>query len=799
MPPSGILLDAFKLKPADAIAFLKAKGNKFSWNWYDTWKDANSRSFTVAKAMKADVLKAIRSEVTKAIEGDWFDVVGPDGATTRIKRGLTLQEFQKRLKPQLKTLGWWGKGVDDQGKEIQLGSPYRLRTIYRTNIQTSYMAGRYKQQTAAVGGLPYWQYVAIMDAKTRPAHRALDGKVFPADDPFWDTHYPPNGWGCRCRVRPLTRSALDREGLKVEDSDGKFTTKEEPIGSGDERKLVKVTGYKTTNAFGQPVTVYPDAGWDYNPGKSAYPPGLSLDAGKPPPKTPKPVFPLPPAATGSVPSLPTDTAGLSTIKNLGGSTGAVLVQDKAGAQFVMKKGAGAVHIREEALADDLYAALGVDVPEHTLIDAPGGPVKISRFIDGTPLSKLRGAKRTAAVTRLREGFSTDAFLANHDVIGLDEDNILVDKVGKVWRIDNGGVLRFRAQGKEKAGFDAYPMELWTLRDKDKNKATATLFGALTHSDIVKQSEALLAKRETVLNLVKDKELKSILAARLDNMQDMVNTSRTFMADKWVDDYTGGFTRNVMGIKKAGVSALLPKRLSKGHKSQYVVYDENGVKWDKMRGEGSSISKLAHYMGENGGDYKLLGSWLSAQSGSSWSSESIALKYWYATQRSLNPDAFYWRGSLESAKRQFESLVGRNLQKYSNTMQTYHAYTYELLRTADIDYVNRAAGTVRLMRTEDKTVLSAHKVKRGAEGTLKRGVLESTSIYRKTAVRGSEVTVQDVPLQRVFGTYFHSQTPGGDGCAFYGDSENEFVAFLDGVKLRYDPGYVNADGYVRQKP
>lgn len=792
MASTGILLDAFKLKPAEAIAYLKAKGNKFSWNWYDTWQEGHAKAFTVAKAMKMDVLKAIRQEVTKAIEGDWYDVLGPDGQTTRVKRGLTLQEFRKRLTPRLKSLGWWGKTTDEGGKEIQLGSPYRLATIYRTNMQTSYMAGRYKQQMAAVKALPYWQYVAVMDAKTRPAHRALNGKVFRADDRFWDTHYPPNGFGCRCRVRPMTASAVSREGITVQDSADKMVTKDVVVG-GDDPRTVQVSGYKTMTGDGQPVTVWTDPGWNYNPGKAAIPPGLSLPPDGPPVAPSAPPAPaFPPAA-----ALPSDLQGLTTIRKLGGSTGAVLAEDAGGARYVLKKGASEQHIREESLADRLYGAMGVDVPEHTIVETASGPVKVARFIDGTPLSQLKGARREAAVAKLREGFSADALLANHDVVGLAEDNILVDKAGRVWRIDNGGALRFRAQGKAKAGFDAYPTELWTMREAATNKATATVYAGLTHADVVAQSEALLQRSSAALGMVEDTGLRATLAARLGNMQDMVTTSKTLFADKWVDDYTGGFTRHVMGLRKAGVSAMLPKRLAMGRGTKYQVYDQDGVRWDKLRGKGSSIEQLAQYMSQTGGNYSLIASWLGAQGASSWSKEASAVKYFFAKQRGLALDTHYWSGGAAAAENLYKEVVAPQLDVYTRSMQAYHAYTYELLRTADIDLVDRARGTVRLIRTENARVLKSYKVKRGGPSVvMKRGPLESTSIYRAAMVHGSEVTVQDVPLHRVFSTYFHSRTPGGEYCALYGDAENEFVAFLDGVPLRYDPGYIGADGYVK---
>lgn len=47
---------------------------------------------------------------------------------------------------------------------------------------------------------PLLQYVTIGDARVRPEHRAWDGIILPVNDRFWDTHYPPNDWNCRCIV-----------------------------------------------------------------------------------------------------------------------------------------------------------------------------------------------------------------------------------------------------------------------------------------------------------------------------------------------------------------------------------------------------------------------------------------------------------------------------------------------------------------------------------------------------------------------------------------------------------------------
>ena len=116
---------------------------------------------------------------------------------------------------------------------------------------------------------PYWEYVAVLDSRTRPEHRALNGTVLPADDPFWKTHKPPLGFRCRCTVVNHTKESLAREGLTVSSSEGRMVNKEIPLpGAGvranhDSAPLTTtVTGYKTDSGR----VVYTDPGWNYDKG-----------------------------------------------------------------------------------------------------------------------------------------------------------------------------------------------------------------------------------------------------------------------------------------------------------------------------------------------------------------------------------------------------------------------------------------------------------------------------------------------------------------------------------------------------
>lgn len=260
MPSAIDLAYCMKLPPAEAVAYLQAKGYAFSWDWEEIWQDAQAKAFTVAKVTRLDILQDIR-----------------DAVETALKDGKTFAWFEKELTPVLQAKGWWGKQENiDKGTgeitSVQLGSPWRLETIYRTNLQTAYMAGRYAEQLANVDARPYWQYVAVLDSRTRPVHRALNGKVFRYDDPFWKSFYPPNGWRCRCRVTTLSEGSLRRAGLRADSSEGKLGTTMKLI-SQKTGELGEVATFKTIDPITlRPLTISPDVGWSYNPGAASWQP-----------------------------------------------------------------------------------------------------------------------------------------------------------------------------------------------------------------------------------------------------------------------------------------------------------------------------------------------------------------------------------------------------------------------------------------------------------------------------------------------------------------------------------------------
>ena len=236
MPIGG----SFDLKPRQALKFFRAKGLKTSFAWQDVWQQEHEAAFTVAKMANVDLLADVRAAVDKAIVD-----------------GQSLQEFSKLLKPRLVQAGWWGKAVMEdpvsgEAQLVQLGSVRRLETIFQTNMSMAYSAGDWQQIQENKAEAPFLMYDAIDDSRTRPLHHAWDNTVLPVDDPWWDTHKPPNGWRCRCGTIQLSQRQAEAMGKAQPDKAPPSPMRE-------------YTNPRTGEITRVPVGI--DPGFAYNPGK----------------------------------------------------------------------------------------------------------------------------------------------------------------------------------------------------------------------------------------------------------------------------------------------------------------------------------------------------------------------------------------------------------------------------------------------------------------------------------------------------------------------------------------------------
>lgn len=197
------ILSAFDLPPEKAIEKLKGLGISVTGDWNAMMADAESRAFVLAKITQADLLETVKSELERALE-----------------EGIPFEQFKRDMRQRIVRRGWTvGDEDDETGQATAVSQAWRLEVIYRTNLQSALMAGRYIAQQETIKERPYGTYSAIRDRRTTDLCSGLDGIVMPLDDAFWGMYYPPNHFRCRARVTTLSQREMDRRGLKVADAD----------------------------------------------------------------------------------------------------------------------------------------------------------------------------------------------------------------------------------------------------------------------------------------------------------------------------------------------------------------------------------------------------------------------------------------------------------------------------------------------------------------------------------------------------------------------------------------------------
>jgi hypothetical protein len=155
-------------------------------------------------------------------------------------------------------------------------------------------AGEYARLTDpdTLAVFPYWQYVHSGSRHPRQQHLAWNGKILRADDPWWRTHFPPNGWNCRCRIRPVSGRDMQRMGRTGADPSPPVVTR-------------PWTNPSTNQVEHVPVGI--DPGFDYNPGlawtkaepRVAQQVRWAEAVPPPPPPPPRPTPPAAPAVDGA--------------------------------------------------------------------------------------------------------------------------------------------------------------------------------------------------------------------------------------------------------------------------------------------------------------------------------------------------------------------------------------------------------------------------------------------------------------------------------------------------------------------
>ncbi|WP_065204262.1 phage head morphogenesis protein [Shewanella woodyi] len=168
----------------EQITFFRNKLNVPTEIWSDLWRHGHNSGFSVAGAMKDDLLNDFRRAVDAAIAD-----------------GKSLTWFKKEFNTIVARNGW-----EHTGK-----ASWRAKIIFDTNMRQSYNAGRYEQ----LQRFEYWRYAHGDSRYPRELHLKWHDTLLPKSDPWWQTHFVSNGWGCKCRIYGVSQSEFERKGLST--------------------------------------------------------------------------------------------------------------------------------------------------------------------------------------------------------------------------------------------------------------------------------------------------------------------------------------------------------------------------------------------------------------------------------------------------------------------------------------------------------------------------------------------------------------------------------------------------------
>ena len=174
------------LPPEEALRFFRDKVPMTRDQFLLLSDTMRARAFTLARTSSLDLVDQVKSALTRSLaEGTPFTRFLVDLGSVFDRAGVT---------------------------EV---NPHHAETVFRTNTQTAYQAGRFEQLSApgTEALFPLFEYHTAGDERVRPTHAVMHGVIRRRDDPVWNKWWPPNGFNCRCTVTAISRAEIRRRGL----------------------------------------------------------------------------------------------------------------------------------------------------------------------------------------------------------------------------------------------------------------------------------------------------------------------------------------------------------------------------------------------------------------------------------------------------------------------------------------------------------------------------------------------------------------------------------------------------------
>lgn len=166
----------------------------------------------------------------------------------------------------------------------------------------------------------------------------------------------------------------------------------------------------------------------------------------------------------------------------------------------------------ELVANKMYRELGIPVPETSVSVRINPKTGEQEFLIVTEIVEITDSLNKYNIQKdyaeqILDGFLVDLWLANYDAVGTGWDNVVISN-GKIVRIDQGGSMFFRAQGKPKDAAvlaDTDPMQYYEKNAyyRDVFDAAGTKPNEIDSTAFFKNLDDVIAKHGGMDNWILD--------------------------------------------------------------------------------------------------------------------------------------------------------------------------------------------------------------------------------------------------------------------------------------------------------
>ena len=193
------------LPPREAVEFFRQKGYRMAFSWQDMPAQEHAAAFTVAKAMRLDVLKDIRGATDRAI--------AEQGATFQDSGVRSARSCRTRLVGQARD----GRSGHRRHGERAARQRCQVAQDLRDQCATAYSEGQSSGSSAISSCFPTCSTAQLERAPSlvacslcRPGNACRRSLVA--------AHMPVKEWGCKCGVLQLTARQVSQMGLEVSEA-----------------------------------------------------------------------------------------------------------------------------------------------------------------------------------------------------------------------------------------------------------------------------------------------------------------------------------------------------------------------------------------------------------------------------------------------------------------------------------------------------------------------------------------------------------------------------------------------------